>query len=504
MKKRILIFAAASLLTACTKDITKLNIDPKHPVTVPSYAVFTQAENLMANNMTSVSENDNIFRLIEQQWTEVQYLTESQYNIPGRSIADGIWDEFYTGPLTNFEKAKGLMKTDVTDAATLKNELAITDICEVYSFYYLVTTFGNIPYSQAFSVSTTLFPKYDDAATVYTDLLKRLDADIANLDASGGSFGSADMIYGGSPAAWKKFGNSFKIKMGILLADSDPTTAAAVLKSATTDAGGIFASNTDNAMYKFSSSPPYTNQAWVGLVQSGRYDYVATDTYMTLLGSQNATDASIGDKRTKYYFAQNKNGNYLGAPNAVTAILFSNYSLPSGSELTKGNSTGQAASVGNLANADTPGDLLDYSETQFYLAEAVARGLLTPNGTTVTDAAAHYANGITASFIYWTGAPTGASDIITANPIGSGQAAQLKSIAKQQYLALYNRGYDAWTVNRRLDYPVLIPPPGAISAFPVRFTYPNKEQQINTSNYDAASSAIGGDLVTTKLWFDKK
>jgi hypothetical protein len=55
-----------------------------------------------------------------------------------------------------------------------------------------------------------------------------------------------------------------------------------------------------------------------------------------------------------------------------------------------------------------------------------------------------------------------------------------------------------------LDYPVLIPPPNAISAFPVRFTYPNKEQQINTANYDAASSAIGGDLVTTKLWFDKK
>ena len=504
MKKRILIFAAATLLTACTKDITKLNIDPKHPVTVPSYALFTQAENLMANNMTSVSENDNILRLIEQQWTEVQYLTESQYNIPGRSIADGIWDEFYTGPLTNFEKAKGLMKTDVSDAGTLKNELAISDICEVYCFYYLVTTFGNVPYSQAFNINTTLFPKYDDAATIYADLLKRLDADIANLDPSAGSFGSADMIYGGDAAAWKKFGNTFKIKMGILLADSDPTTAQAVIKSATSDPGGIFASNGDNALYKFSSSPPYTNQAWVGLVQSGRYDYVATDTYMTLLGSQNATDLTIGDPRTKYYFAQNKNGNYVGAPNAVKAILFSNYSLPSGSELTKGNTTGQAASVGSLANANFPGDLLDYSETQFYLAEAVARGLYT-----VGNAAAYYRNGIAASMQYWTGVDDNAANamadaLILTHPIGVGKAAQLQAIAAQQYLALYNRGYDAWTVNRRLDYPVLIPPPNAISAFPVRFTYPNKEQQINSSNYQAASTAIGGDVVTTKLWFDKK
>ncbi|MGZ3872714.1 MAG: SusD/RagB family nutrient-binding outer membrane lipoprotein [Mucilaginibacter sp.] len=494
MKKKILIFAAMALLTACTKDITKLNIDPKHPSVVPSYTLFTTAQNLMANNMTSVSENDNIFRLIEQQWTEVQYLTESQYNIPGRSIADGVWDEFYTGPLTNFEKAKGFMATDITDAGQLKNEMAITDICEIYCFYYLVTTFGDVPYTQAFN-SSIAFPKYDKAATIYADLLKRLDTDIANLDPSAASFGSADKIYSGDPAAWKKFANTFKLKMGILLADSDPTTASATIASAVKD--GVFTSNDDNALYHFSSTPPYTNQAWVGLVQGGRRDYVATDTYMTLLKSQNSS--TPGDPRTPYYFAENKVGKYVGAPNAVTTILYSNYSLPAGSELTLGNSTGQEPSIGSLANADFPGDLLDYSETQFYLAEAVARGLYSTG-----SAATYYANGITASVQYWTGSTTGADALIAANPIGTGQLAQLRAIAAQQYLALYNRGYDAWTVNRRLDYPVLIPPPDAISAFPVRFTYPNKEQQINTTNYEAAATSIGGDVVTTRLFFDTK
>ena len=494
MKKKILVFVAMALLTACTKDLTKLNVDPKHPQVVPSYTLFTTAQNLMANNMTSVSENDNITRLIEQQWTEVQYLTESQYNIPGRSIADGVWDEFYTGPLTNFEKAKGFMKTDVTDAGQLKNELAITDICEVYCFYYLVTTFGDVPYSEAFNANIT-FPKYDKAVTIYADLLKRLDADIANLDPSANSFGPADMMYGGDAGAWKKFANTFKLKMGILLADSDPTTAAATISSAVQ--GGVFTSNADNALYHFASSPPYTNQAWVGLVQGGRRDYVATDTYMALLGSQNST--TPGDPRTPYYFAQNKVGKYVGAPNAVTTILYSNFSLPSGSELTLGNQTGQQPSIGNLANADTPGDLLDYSETQFYLAEAVARGLITTG-----SAATYYANGITASVEYWTGSTNGAAALIATHPIGIGQTAQLRAIAAAQYLALYNRGYDAWTVNRRLDYPVLIPPPNAISAFPVRYTYPNKEQQINAVNYKAAAASIGGDVVTTRLFFDTK
>ncbi|MES2108220.1 MAG: SusD/RagB family nutrient-binding outer membrane lipoprotein [Bacteroidota bacterium] len=485
MKKKILALAAIALFSACTKDLTKLNIDPKHPAAVPSYALFTTAQNLMANNMTSVSENDNIFRLIEQQWTEVQYLTESDYDIPGRSISDGVWDEFYTGPLTNFEKAKTFMKTDVTDAGKLKNEMAITDINEVYCFYYLVTTFGNIPYSQAFNAATT-FPKYDDAATVYADLLKRLDVDIAALDQGADSFGSADMIYGGDPDSWKLFANTFKLKMGILLADVDPTTAKKVIGEAMQ--AGVFTSNDQNAMYKFASTPPYTNQAWVGLVQSGRYDYVATDTYMTMLKSQNT--ATPGDPRTPYYFAVNSSGNYNGAPNAAGTITFSKYSLPAGSQLTKGN-------PGNLANADTPGDLLDYAETELYIAEAIVRGLYTGSAET------HYENGINASVQFWTGSTVGADGVIASHPLGTGMTDQLKAIAVAQYLGLYNRGYDAWTVNRRLDYPALVPPPDAISAFPVRFTYPNKEQQVNSSNYTVAAAAIGGDKVTTSLWFDK-
>ncbi len=395
------------------------------------------------------------------------------------------------------------MKTDVTDAGTLKNEMAITDLCEVYCYYYLVTTFGNIPYSQALNANIA-FPKYDDAATVYLDLIKRVQADAGNLDESSGSLGSADMIYSGDPASWKLFANTFLLKLGILLSDSDPATAATTVKAAV--AAGVFTSNSQNAMYAFLSSPPYTNQAWVQLVQSGRFDYVGTDVYLKLLGAQSTYDPTSGhagpyytDPRTPYYFAENKNGLYLGAPNATGTILYANYSLPSGSALTTGNSNGQQASIGTLANASTPGDLLDYSETEFYLAEATARGFI----STGTTAAKYYQSGIDASVAFWTGSTNGSSAVEGyAYPTG-GLTDQLHAIALQQYLALYNRGYDAWTVTRRLAWPVLIPPPDAISAFPVRFTYPIKEAQINATNYSSASSAIGGDKVTTLLWFDK-
>jgi len=49
----------------------------------------------------------------------------------------------------------------------------------------------------------------------------------------------------------------------------------------------------------------------------------------------------------------------------------------------------------------------------------------------------------------------------------------------------------------------LVPPPAAKSVVPLRYTYPIEEQTLNGSNYNAASTAIGGDIVSIKLFWDK-
>jgi hypothetical protein len=36
-----------------------------------------------------------------------------------------------------------------------------------------------------------------------------------------------------------------------------------------------------------------------------------------------------------------------------------------------------------------------------------------------------------------------------------------------------------------------------------RLTYPVVEQNLNKTNYTTAADAVGGDLKTQKLWFDK-
>ena len=73
----------------------------------------------------------------------------------------------------------------------------------------------------------------------------------------------------------------------------------------------------------------------------------------------------------------------------------------------------------------------------------------------------------------------------------------------QEWIAFYNRGYEAWTTWRRLDVPDLVAPPNAFSDIPVRYTYPVTEGDLNQANFKAASAAIGGDKVTTKLFWDK-
>jgi hypothetical protein len=78
----------------------------------------------------------------------------------------------------------------------------------------------------------------------------------------------------------------------------------------------------------------------------------------------------------------------------------------------------------------------------------------------------------------------------------------LQKIARQKYIAMFNRGLEAWTEYRRLDYPVLNVPPVTNGDFPIRYTYPNSEQTSNGENYTAAASAIGGDVVTNKVFWD--
>jgi len=483
MKKLAIIVPALFALGSCTKHIADLNVDPKRPLVVPSYTLFSNAQKNMVDQVTSSSVNFNVFRLIAQQWTETTYTDESNYNITVRTIPDQVWYVFYRDVLKDFEEAKKYIPLDVVDSKGVlnvpqqKNDLAITEVMEVYAYSNLVNTFGNIPYSQAFD-STNFFPKYDDAKTVYADLLKRLDAAIIAMNANPGAgawdspFGGADLLFGGDVKKWTKFANTLKLKLGMILADSDPATAKTTVESAI--AAGVFTSNTDNAMFQYLKIQPSTNPIWLDLVNSQRNDFVPTSTLINIM-------KAVSDPRLPAYFTEDPNGGYSGG-------------IPG-----KGNSYSNFSHVADAIKApDFPSDLLDYAEVEFLLAEGAERGWNVGGGTAET----HYNNGITASIEFWGGdAATYLANPAVAYTTATGTYKQ--KIGTQKWIALYNRGFDAYIEQRRFDFPVLPAPTKATSAFPARFPYPISEQNLNQTNYDAASAAIGGDKVTTKLFWDK-
>jgi hypothetical protein len=378
--------------------------------------------------------------------------------------------------LANLVRADSLAKTTVTDAGQLANVHAQIDIMEVTAFYYLLTTYGNIPYTGAFDITGNAFPKYDDAMTVYKDILARLTADIAALSTASDGIGAADQIYGGDIKAWKKYANSLALKMGITIADVDDATAKATIEAA---APNVFTSNDDNANFTFLSSPPYDNPAYDFAILGARFeDFVGCTTFITALQSDN-------DPRLPLYFTTDADTltTYTGVAPGLLGSYF-----------------GHAKPAPIVFTATFRGDLLDYAEMQFYLAEAAERGYNVGG-----SAATFYKNGVEASILQWGGTQADADAYYAQPSVTYATAAGTwqEKIGMQAWRAFYDRAWDAWLDTRRLGYPVFPAPDQAVSTFPQRFTYPVAETNVNSTNYQQAAQAIGGDDVTTKLFFQK-
>jgi hypothetical protein len=323
-----------------------------------------------------------------------------------------------------------------------------------------------------------VLPKYDNGLTIYKDLINRLTVAITKLDTTKDSFGSGDIIYQGNVEKWKKFANSLKLRMGLRLYDVDAAFAATAVQQAVTS--GVLTSNADNAVFKYLNSQPNGNQMWMDLVVSGRKDYVAANTLVDYMNG-------VNDPRRAVYF-QLKDGVYKGGVYATSNSRYANFSR-----------------LGEIFHEPTlPQIHIDYASVKFLLAEAAERSLA---GMSPANAEAHYNAAITASFAYY-----GVADVATylAQPSVAYTTATgnwKQKIGTQKWVALFNQGYEAWTEYRRLDYPILTAPALAVAAaegkVPVRYTYPIGEQTKNGANYTSAAAAIGGDKLTTKLFWDK-
>ncbi len=473
--KNILAFITIFLVISCTGNLEDLNENVKDPINVPGESLFTGAQKNLFDQLVSTNVNYNVFRLFAQYWTETTYTDESNYDLVTRTIPEQHWTVLYKDVLKDLDEAAKIIEATellpTDDPVEKANKMEIIEILNVFTYCVLVETFGDVPYSEALDIEI-LLPKYDDGFTIYKDLLIRLDAAMNNLDPAHGSFGVEDNMYQGNVAQWIKFANSLKLRMGMLLSDVDNALAKSTVESA---APNVFTSNEDNAAITYFTAPPNTNPLYIDLVASGRKDFVAANTLVNAMNDLN-------DPRRPYYFTL-KDGVYIGG------------------DYGESNAFGNFSHIADAIQDPTfEGTILDYSEVEFLLAEAVERGF-SVGGT----AASHYNAGITASILYWGGTESDATTYLAQPEVAYLTAIgdYKQKLGVQSWIALYNRGYAAWLQWRKFDYPQLVAPPDAVSEIPVRYTYPIVEQTLNKSEWSAASAAIGGDNVATKLFWDK-
>lgn len=488
--KKIIYFAGALALslpifTSCARDFTELNVDPKHPDTLPSKNFFASAETYLFQQMVDANVNRNISRFFTQQWTETTYTDESNYDMVTRQINTNHWNFFYRNVLNTVKLGKAKLEEESTISTQVSynsdvkaNMWAQLEIIEIYAWANLVDTYNNIPYTEAMKAEPggtgILSPKYDDAKTIYIDLIKRLTAVDAKikLGKSGYGNGTGDVSnFKGDMSKWKKLANSIKLRLGVNLSDVDPALARSTVESAVV--AGVMTSNADNFTVQFQqglfSSPLYQN---VNVQGSGRADFVAADTLVDAMNDKS-------DPRREKYFTD-IDGEFIGGTYG-DSNAFPNFSHV----------------ADDIIKQDGTGDLFDYAEVSFLLAESAQRSY------SVGGAAADfYDKAILASMDYWKVDVADATAYLAANPYNA--AEWKKSIGEQSWYAMYNRGFEAWTFNRRLDYPVFENPEGSVlDGVPSRMTYPAPEQSLNKTNWEAAVAKLPGGkdvAITTVFW----
>ncbi|MCC4228204.1 SusD/RagB family nutrient-binding outer membrane lipoprotein [Zunongwangia profunda] len=470
MKKYILTFIALATLWSCQTDeqYQNHNQDPKNPTDVGDDFLFTSSVKNLQDQLASPNVNFNIFRFISQYWTATTYLDEPNYNLNNRGIPDNHWSQLYRTVIFNIQDAKErVQNNEYISEGEINARTAQLELIEIYTWQILVDTFGNIPYSDALQARENTLPKYDDAQEIYNDLISRVRA-IDFGDSQG--YSSADVIYGGDMSKWELFANSIQLRLGMRIADFNPSLSQEVTEEAYSN--GVFSSNSDNAILAYEANPPNTNPLWEDLVQSGRSDYVTANTIVDIMNN-------LEDPRRTAYFDDNLNsGDYIGGTYGAS------------------NSFQNFTHVGEAFREPThPGILMDYAEVAFLLSDAALNGY-----SVGSSAQEYYEQGITASILYWGGTQPEADSYLSQDDVSYNGSEQ--QLGTQFWIAMYDNPFQGWNAWRTYDAPEFNLPDDTGNEVPLRYTYPIDEQNLNEGNYNEASEAIGGDEQQTRIFWD--
>ena len=505
MKKiAIILFSVCGLigLNACDAGFDEMNVNKTAAIAInPVFALNNAVINISPPSPTVQYEVGIVQQIVSPN---SGVLTGANFNQDNRDYTQATWQRYFRSVIRN---TYDVIATTKDPSRT--NLVNMAKILQSYAFLVLTDTYGDIPYTEAGKGYTDqkVYPKYDKQQAIYTGIIKEISDAVAALDASK-TRETADVLFGGDVAKWKKFGNSLLLRIGMRLSKVDATQAQSLVSKAF--AGGVITSNADNVLILHDAN--YLNSIGQLLNATEANNFYLAAPFVDYLKKTN--DPRLRSIAVRYVGATS--GTQQTPARAVIdpavqigmPFGFDNSSI-SGPVKTLG-----LASFYDFSQADRTrmnkttarAYLVTASQTNLLLAEAVTRGWVTGNAKDYFEAGvkAHMAqvsemdaNSVVSS--------SAVDAYLAANPFNSTTA--LEQINTQYWISCFLNGPEAFANFRRTGFPKLSanPFPGkAIKGdFINRLTYPNSEISVNSVNVKAAIANQGADDLDTKVWWHK-
>lgn len=457
-----LILALSFVSTSC-EDSLDINTDP--------LAATTADPNVLLPFVFAQYSNRHTTELGTRIMDVPQHFTAC-FNSPRQGntsifLTGNTWGMMYSQVLGNLL----LVEQDAEAAgASSNNVAAIAKVLKANTFFELTMIWEDVPFTQALNATEFPLPAFDKQEDVLNGVVGILDDAIALIDSGEGIFdvSNGDIIYGGNMDNWKRYANSLKLRVLMVLKNKTNVDSQidAVLSQP------LIESNGQSAIIRYSNAPGGFN-GYNNLVEA-------------FFGVSNEAQGVFAPSRTLFNLLQ-------GDPRAD--VLIAN---PDGAEpIDMGMfafSAGGPTIADNVIRNDLPHMLMMPSEVSLYKAEiAMGKG---ETGTADTE----YRNGVAQSIAWWGGDIPGARltiDATVASDYVAGLSAPtMEDIHNQLYVESFIRPVVAWNTVRRTKTPELEEVPGSsISTILKRFNYPPDEV---ASNPNAPVNAP----TDTPMWFE--
>ncbi len=472
----ILATALATSLGSCTSEFGELNTNPNAPVEVaPSLLLrqvtFDYRENMDYEGFTGGAN-------LGQYFTAVGFNQFDRGDLLAPQFGGNPWSIIYR----NLRDIR-----IVLDEARSEPNLAVYEgpalVLEAYIAGAATDMFGDVPYGAAGrGRGGEIAPAYDEQEDIYTGpdgILAKLRQAVDAMDAYGGVVPlEGDLLFGGELDGWIRMANSLRLKYMLRAsAVADFGGPGGDVEQIVAD-GRYIATDAQNAVFAYGSAP---NDFRFARAREGDFtNYVMSLTIDSVL-------TALDDPRVGVFFREAPNGGYGGLVNgldlATAEFDAATISLP--------------GTIWREGAGDLEGNYVTAWETQFILAELALRGYA------VGDAKTRYEEGVRLAFAYWnTALPP---EYLTSGNAAYDQTRALEQIATQRWLANIGHEYEGWIEWRRTGFPEFLPVQASLNGgeLPIRFPYPIDEQALNLANYEAATSAIGGNSQNVAVWWDE-